>query len=172
MVCVLTLLFLLYPAAGQVQDGTKAIRSLRKFVQEFYDWYAPKASSNNKGPAWMLAIQERSSAFSQELARALEEDAAAQAKSPSQIVGIDFDPLLNSQDPSDHYKVGKITPKGERYLVEIHSASSAESEKADVVAEVSRKREGWVFLDFCYGPNKSLLEILRALREERKEMAR
>jgi hypothetical protein len=51
--------------------------------------------------------------------KGLKEDLAASKKSPGEIVGLDFDPFLNAQDIAERYLVGKITPKGDHYWVEV-----------------------------------------------------
>jgi hypothetical protein len=59
----------------------------------------PKSLKDGTDTAWNLAIKTKSSVFSPQLALALKEDSAAQAKAEGEIVGLDFDPFLNSQDP-------------------------------------------------------------------------
>ncbi len=80
------------------------------------------------------------SAFDAELFRLLKEDAEAQDKVPGEIVGLDFDPILNSQDPSKRYVVGAITRKRDSYWAEVYSIRSGKkNKKRDVVAEVKLK---------------------------------
>ena len=107
----------------------------------------------------------------------MREDFAAQAKAPGEIVGLDFDPFLNSQDPCERYEVGLITQKGETYLVNVYAiCSGKKSSVADVVPEVLHKGSQWEFINFRY-PNQAqqyhnsadLLSILRIQREERSK---
>ncbi len=150
---------------GQNDSG-----SARGFVREFYNWYVPKALQDNTTPAFELALKQRSSVLSPQLVLALKEDGAAQDKAPGEIVGIDFDPFLNSQDPAKHYEVGAVTQKGESYWVEICGTWPGKShKKPDVVAELAQKNGKWVFINFHYYGNKDLLAILKALRLSRQK---
>ena len=171
-IAVCCLLFLVLPCLlrAQAKSGREVPESLRGFVQGFYDWYVPKALGENVGPAWNLALKAKSSAFSSQLVRALREDSAAQAKAEGEIVGLDFDPFLNSQDPSNRYQVGKITPKGETYQVEIYGVGSgSKHEKPDVIAEVAQKNGQWFFVNFDYPEGRNLLAVLKSLRESRQK---
>ncbi|MGA2502201.1 MAG: hypothetical protein ABSH20_31040 [Tepidisphaeraceae bacterium] len=148
--------------------------SARDFAQKFYSWYVPIALNEHAGPAWDFVLKQRSSSFSPELLRALREDSAAQAKSPGEIVGLDFDPFLDSQDPEDRYEVGKVTRKGDSYWVEVFGVRSGKRmEPAAVLAELVRKNGHWTFVNFHYpDPNGSdLLSTLKLLREDRQKPA-
>lgn len=93
------------------------------FVQQFYDWYVAKENAltkrNSQESALEVALREKGSSFSPELVKGLKEDLAASKKSSGEIVGLDFDPFLNAQDVAERYFVGKTTPKGDHYLVEV-----------------------------------------------------
>ena len=69
---------------------------VRNFVSTFYSWYVPIATSDKKEPSSTIAIQKRYDCFDAPLLSALKKDAAAQTASPTEIVGLDFDPFLNS----------------------------------------------------------------------------
>jgi len=148
--------------------------SARNFAQEFYSWYVPIALNGSSVAASDIALKKRSSAFGPELRQALKEDSAAQAKSPGEIVGLDFDPILNSQDPEDRYEVGKVTRKGDSYWVEVYGVRSGKRiEPPAVLAELVRKNGHWTFVNFHYpGPyGNDLLSILKLLREDRQKAA-
>jgi hypothetical protein len=154
--------------AAQAKPDSEARRSLRHFVQEFYDWYVPKAQEGEGTPAWKLALAQKHSAFDPPIVRALREDSAAQIKSLGEVVGLDFDPFLNSQDPSPHYEVGEIAEKDGDFWVDIHGVESGKkSEKPGVIAEVSRRSGRWIFVNFHYQENRDLLATLKLLRETR-----
>jgi len=146
-------------------------KSLVAFVQGFYDWYVPLALKTDATPSEGLALRTRASLFSRELLQALEEDYDAQAKTQGEIVGLDFDPFLASQDPCEHYVVGTIARRGACYRVSIHAVCSGrESREPDVVAELVRRDKTWVFTNFHYPRvGSDLLGVLRNLREERKK---
>jgi hypothetical protein len=149
---------------------TKEPDGLRNFVQDFYHWYVPIALKDNKVPASDIALKERPAAFSAELLKALKEDSEAQANSPGDIVGIDWDPFLNSQDPDKHYEVGRIVQKGETYRANIHGFRSGKKIiKPSAIAEVGRESGRWVFLDFYSPDGGSLLAALKTLKADRQK---
>ena len=163
-------LLLALPFSVKAQSGSEAntADSVKKFVQGFYDWYVPKALSSRSSPAWSTAVKEKGNCFSPELGRKLREDSEAQAKAEGEIVGLDFDPFLNGQDPGRHYSVGKVVPKCESYLVEVRRVVSGKSEgKLTVTAEVTGKSGRWYFVSFLYPNDHNLLGVLRALKDER-----
>jgi hypothetical protein len=153
-------------ARGQGESAQDVQKSCRTFVQGFYDWYV-RESDQPTVDASQLAVKQY--AFSPELAGQLKEDWAAQAKDPGDIVGLDFDPFIGGNGGVlGRYVVGKITPKGDHYLVEISVTESGKtSEKPVVVAELTYKGGRWVFVNFHYGADGDLLGILKQLREER-----
>lgn len=84
--------------------------------------------------------------------------------------GIDFDPILNSQDPGDRYSVRRIRVKNGRYFADVYGywsgAVEKQTSKADVVAELAREGERWEFVNFHYPDsrfpgNENLVSILR-----------
>ncbi len=160
---------------AQTKTDRENFKPLRDFVQSFYDWYVPLAQGENSVTASDLALKYQTSAFSPELYQALKEDSEAQAKA-TEIVGLDFDPFLNTQDPCEHYEVGKIARKGEIYKIDVHSVCSGKKSKEPaVVPEVMRKNGRWVFMNFVYEnlikqyPNSAdLMSMLKLLRQERQ----
>jgi hypothetical protein len=105
------------------------------------------------------------------LIRRLNEDAQAAAKSPGEIVGLDFDPVLNSQDFAEKYVPGKVTRNGRRFLVEVFSVSAGKrSEIPAVTPELRHEGGRWVFTNFVYkvdGKTDDLLSLLRQLKRAR-----
>jgi hypothetical protein len=162
--CWLALLVLPCSLTLQAQNRQEVSKSPREFVQEFYKWYVPKALSDNPTGAWNLALKYRNSAFSRELAELLREDSVAQAKC-GELVGLDFDPFLNSQDPAESYEVAGIDQKGEHYRANIYSVqSSKRSEKPRVSADLLERDSHWVFVNFFYPDGGNLLAILKSPR--------
>ncbi len=141
-----------------------AATSPRRFVQGFYDWYLPQAF-NGKGDPEEDALKSKKALFSPELFRALMDDRKAQSKDPSEVVGLDFDPFLNSQDPAKHYSVGKTEHKGQDWLVSVYSSYS--TKEPAVTAQVERSNGGWRFTNFLYGKGDNLLLVLRKLKKDR-----
>jgi hypothetical protein len=102
----------------------------------------------------------------------LKADAAAQKRAEGEIVGIDFDPFVGSQDPADHYEIRKIFLKGESCLVEVWRSSASEKpwkpDKPDVIAELSKRYGQWRFKNFQYPEaNSDLISQLALWREQR-----
>lgn len=88
--------------------------------------------------------------FSPGLARQLEEVEDAEAR--DKVGWLDWDPVLNSQDPADKYATGRVTLSGDRYFVEVRPAGDARNR--DIVAELVFQSGTRVFVD-------SLPELLR-----------
>lgn len=141
-----------------------------KFVGEFYTWYL--AHGKNADPL-RVALKTKKSNFSSELVKRLNEDYKAAAKSPGEIVGLDFDPVLNSQDFADKYVPGKVTKKGSHYLVEVFGVTGGKrGEVADVIPELQKVGGRWVFTNFIYrhdGKTDDLLSILKKLKADREK---
>ena len=148
-------------------------KSCRDFVQAFYDWYAPKALENDRGRAWDFALQYKPSAFSPELLQALKDDSQAQAKVKGEIVGLDFDPFLNSQDPSPHYFLGSVSCRDDDCSVEVYGVSSSGKRDTTVRPELALRNKHWIFVNFHYGKSKfsedeNLVTTLQGLQAERR----
>ena len=148
------------------QSGDGA--SVRKFVQGFYDWYVPRAL---KGDAETLALKTKPALFSPEIRKGLEEDRRAAEKNPDEIVGLDFDPFLNSQDLADTYTVKKVEQKGSRWFASVygHYKGQKEDSAASVVAQVEKTKTGWRFTNFLYGKDDDLLKTLKQLKKDREK---
>jgi hypothetical protein len=161
---------------GLAQDAQDMQKSCRVFVQSFYDWYV-------KRPELPRALKYRASAFSHELFQQMKEDREAQAKSPGDIAGLDFDPILNSQDPAEHYVVGRVKLSSQNNCwIEIHSGfPGKENTDAYVGAELTNDGVGWKLVNFQYATTNSdfsasvasggLLGVLKELREARRRAA-
>jgi hypothetical protein len=156
-----------FASYGQTPDGSK---SLHQFVQTFYNWYVPIANKPSQGPTCCIALKQRPQLFSPELIKALQSDLNAQAKSPGEIVGVDWDPFLNSQDPEQHYQVGSIKHSSSVYLVSVHAVTSGKmSQTADVIAEVSKINGLWIFSNFRSAKGTDLLSSLDNFRKQRQK---
>jgi len=145
----------------------------RRFVQEFYDWYVPFTQKNMNGPTFDTALKRKPTVFSPTLLRALKADSEAQARA-QEIVGIDFDPFVSSQDPADHYDVRQARIKNDKCYVEIWRDSardtSAKTGMPDVIAELRKRAGKWQFVNFRYPDLKSdLMTALAGLRKQRSK---
>ena len=141
------------------------------FVQQFYDWYIASAvNGQHKDPACEVALKKKPEVFGAELAHALRADIEAQSKSPHDLVGLDSDPFLNSQDPCEKYEVGAIAKNGATYSVEVFPVCEGQrSKKSRVVAVVAQVNGLWRFVNFKYSDQPGdLLQRLRLLKKERE----
>ena len=154
--------------AAQSKADPESLSSVRQFVQQFYDWYVPKAQGAQTIPAWRSVLERKKSKLSSRLIRALRADSAVQAKSVGEILALDFDPFLNSQDPAPRYEIGSVAHRNSSYWVDINGIwPGKEIGKPDVVAEISAERGHWIFVNFHYPGNRDLLTILKFQREAR-----
>ena len=163
------------PDTMAAPPGAKMPLSVQAIVQQFYDWYVPASEKDKDMSGVEMALKEKPDAFSPELLKALQDDLAASAKDPDEVVGLDFDPFLNSQDPCEKYQAGKVTREGDTYQVEVFShCPGEESVKPALIAELKLDKRRWIFVDFIYPadegtPQEDLLTILKDLDKERQK---
>src|SRR5271165_4902819 len=152
-------------ARGQQSAQRQRGPSCLRFAQEFYDWYAPITQKEMGTPAWDIALQKRRDEFGAPLVRALKADSEAQARAKGELVGLDFDPFVNSQDPADHYEARPRAVKGTNCSVEVWRASpndtAEKSAKPAVIAELALAKGRWFFVNFRYPDETDLLSLLR-----------
>lgn len=134
-----------------------------EYTKDFYDWYVRRAQA--EGSAWFKTLELARWDLSPRLSKLLQDDANAQAAC-SEIVGIDFDPFLFTQDPGDHYVAGKAKQIGKRYEVAIYRVSEGkQAEKPDLIAVIERNIDHWYFANFLYpAETTDLLSILKTSR--------
>jgi hypothetical protein len=164
-------------APAQGQDAHES--SCRTFVQDFYNWYVARDARDQKirdyGPTSDDVLRLKPEALSPELRRLLQKDSTAQAHSQD-IVGLDFDPFFNSQDPSPEFKVQTVTVQGNRCHAVVHGIEREqirESIEPDLILEDGK----WVFVNFHYGKSdysndENLIDTLQMLRNERNKPAK
>ena len=76
-------------------------------------------------------------------------------------MGIDWDPFLATQDPCESFEIQKVTADANGGSVEVRTSCYYVDSLPDVVAQVVRRGEGWVFANFAYPREKTdLLKIL------------
>lgn len=133
----------------------------RAFVSQFYNWYVPQALQDRAEPTWRIALKKKGEEFAPPLVRLLRADSTAQDKCED-LVGLDFDPFLNSQDPAQHYEVGEITHEGSIYKAEIYSVQAGQrGSKPDVSASLERSDGRWMFTNFYYPDGGDLVTMLK-----------
>jgi hypothetical protein len=107
----------------------------KQFVQRFYDWYVPYSAANSDAAS--LRQKETTAAFAPELLRALLDDEKAQSKRPDSIVGLDFDPVTNSQDPCERYEAFRAHQTGDTYWVDVRSTAECAVDRKGHEADVT-----------------------------------
>jgi len=172
---VAILAFSAQPVSCQTNSEQDTQEYCRKFVQAFYDWYLSKdaASGNLSTPSMDAVLKRKANVLSPELYRRLKEDSDAQEKCQGEICGLDFDPFLNSQDASLHFKAVIVTRKGSSYWVDVFGIESGKR-REHVIPELMQENGHWIFMNFHYGKNKwtddsNLLSILKSLSDERQK---
>ena len=143
--------------------------SPHKFVEDFYNWYVPMSAHSHE-TASDVALKKKSAVFSAELLKALKEDALATAKSPGEVVGLDWDPFLNSQEQIDRCVIGNVTEKNGAFRVDVYDVLEGKKDKKpNIIAEVKQENGHWIFVNFWDPDGNNLLSELRELAKERKK---
>lgn len=93
---------------AQEKSAVENEASCRKFVQEFYDWYASKDRAPKVRPL-DLVLKEKHAAFNAVLVKGLQ-DVLAEATANNDA-RLDFDPILNIQDPAYPYVKRSLTAR-------------------------------------------------------------
>lgn len=167
--------FFVFYGGGLLQGQNKAeniseTESCRHFAQQFYDWYTAQVALSfhhkNSDPL-MNALDQKKEAFSGDLERGLRRVRAEEAKSHDAI--LDFDPILNSQDPAERYAVRSVRKKDGHFFVDVYGVwrtPPADLGKGpQVVTELIFRDGRWVFVNFHYpdstdSRNENLLSFL------------
>lgn len=175
--CVILLLLLASVVAPLRSQASSTPAGASRFVQNFYDWYAPPDAKGGDKTI-ETAVTTRAAAFDVSLLKALRADIAAQAKSPDEIVGMDFDPVLAAQDRRDAYRAGPAACRRQACRVPVYGFQDGGWRATpEVTAVVVRRGERWAFLDFIYPqgstgagarlPSYRLSSYLRTLARQR-----
>lgn len=143
-------------AAGSPAD----VASVRKFVQGFYDWYAPRAYQHPEMA--MVALQSKADEFSPEIRSAFHQYLLEQGKVKDMKVGFDPDPFVDWGQTYKRYSVGEISRKGDTWLAAMNSVPPS-PDPLDLTVEVVKSGRGWMFADFR-DTSDSLLKKLRGLK--------
>jgi len=72
-----------------------------------------------KGQRWDITLERERARFATPLLRLLDEDLAAQAATPGEVVGLDYDPLTSAQDEAESFAVGSVRIDGGEALVPV-----------------------------------------------------
>jgi len=131
-----------HSAQQQTHVESEAEKSCREFVQGFYDWYINDHLKDDKVSAWFDVPRQKPQILSGQLLRLLNRESAEQERT-HEIGAIDFDPFLNSQDPSETYVVRRVSVVGEKCDVLVKGST-------EVRPELTRRPSDWVFANFHY----------------------
>ena len=166
-------MFLLVALSMQVQAPTRpahdSAQTARAAVARFYAWYVPAAAK--AAAVDMRALHDPRWHFSPALVAALREDSIASVRSPNEVVGLDMDPFVNSQDPCDRYAPTAVRRAGANFLVDVRGSGGCSSHAGpDVTVRVAFQGTTPVFVDFLYPKpaNDDLLHLLAQLAAGRK----
>jgi hypothetical protein len=85
--------------------------------------------------------------LSPKLKHYLDREEAIQAK--EEDPGLDFDPYLNTQDPSPMFLVDTVRVNGDRCDATVHGYDQGER-REEVMPELSKKSGRWIFENFHY----------------------
>ncbi|HUN89330.1 MAG TPA: hypothetical protein VMU28_11090 [Terriglobales bacterium] len=153
-------------ASAQQPTLSPTEASCRVFVQGFYDWYLPRASRS--ADAYPAVLKSKAQLFSPTLVQALKQDYAASKANPNEVVGLDFDPFLNSQDPSTKFSVSRVKVTGTKCSTEVHGITDGVNNE-EVHPELSFVNGNWQFVNFRYEQGSDLLSMLKSLKAERQK---
>jgi hypothetical protein len=167
-VLLLALAALLSSHLAPLGGSADSAKIARDVVARFYAWYVPLAM--HTPGADMRALRDSRWHFDPALVNALRADSAAAAQSPDEIVGLDMDPFLNSQDPCDRYSPIAVRRQNGSYFVAVRgSGGCAAHTEADVTVRLVFQGANAVFLNFVYSskPKDDLLSLLASLAASR-----
>ncbi len=158
---VISVATLLAACGGEnAADSTQQPAQSADFVREFYGWYATHVQ-NQSGPGWYAALSKNPPILDDRLLELLRADSAAQAAAMGEVMGIDWDPFLATQDPCEAFEIQNVTEDANGGRIEVRTSCYYVDSLPDVVAQVVRRGNGLVFTNFTYPrEHTDLLKIL------------
>ena len=123
----------------------------------------------------MRALHDPRWHFNPALVTALRADSAASVANPGEVVGLDMDPFLNSQDPCNRYAPTAVRRDGATFLVDVVGSGGCPSHREpDVTVRIAFRGTTPVFVNFLYlkPANDDLLHLLAQLASERAKKPR
>ncbi|MGZ4001613.1 MAG: hypothetical protein ACXVIY_13320, partial [Mucilaginibacter sp.] len=147
----------------------------RVFVQQFYDWYKKLynqgvTATDNVGTD-VYMIKHKPQYLDDSLLKAFIEYYKAEPKDADEVVGLDFDPILDSQDIGWDYQTGKVKQVGDTFFVNIHCDTHGKPKDKIlalppiIVAEVVKKSGHWKLVNLSYPPPEGKGEDLLKMLE-------
>lgn len=154
------------PTVASSSPCDSGAASARAFASTFYDWYFSNVAA--KSLPWSTALEQAPQSFKPTLLKSLADDAAAQAAA-DEIVGVDFDPFLNAQDPADSYSIGSATEQNGQCIIQVLGKIGSHAPTVNLTAVVTGTPGHWQFENFRYGSAGDLVTILNRLKAERAQ---
>lgn len=152
-------------AQRQREEMTAGDSVAQQFTQRFYSWY-------EKDSPYETTVRDSGRYFAPSLLAALRADLAASKANSEEIVGLDWDPFLASQDPCPPYRAGATTHRADTVRIAIRAACGDSSRPA-VIADIVFISGTPVFSDFEHGDERGrLTSDLRELQASRDSTAR
>jgi hypothetical protein len=147
--------------ASAAQSNSR--QGCRKFVQHCYDWYVPIALKESNENAANVALRLKPDAFAPSLRLLLQRDLNAQSKA-TEIVGVDYDPILATQDASERFVIEGEEMRGSRCLVTVNGIEAG-VKREKVVAEAGFSDGKWRFVNFHYGSGNKRWNLIQNLKD-------
>jgi len=161
------------PAAVPAVDPGKECAAQ---VQKFYAMYLKRTQASMNGGKSVSAqdsLKVDQTYYTPELYQALKDDLDASSKVADEIVGLDFDPVLNAQDVPNKVDLGPASVAGEKCQVKVFETWGAKKEaKPSATVELVHTNGQWLIANYHYDPagipaNENLLSILKTLKADR-----
>ena len=160
-----------HPAQAAVQPVAQQVKT---FVQNFYNWYRLLAQTDHNVSTIELALQRKRFVFSRQLRALLDKDIRASHQVSGEVVGLDFDPILDSQEvPAPKYEVGSVNFKKGAYWVTVWASNGHQrTPKPTCILEIGSEDGHWViqnvhYEDTGFSENENLITLLQTLAKER-----
>lgn len=110
---------------------------------------------------WDLTLKNNRAAFDPALLALLDEADRKQAATPDEIVGLDFDPIVDAQDTPNGYRVGRTTREGADAIVTV--AIRFGTEHYDVRVRLAPSGGTWRITNLLYRQEGDLVSILKEI---------
>jgi hypothetical protein len=115
--------------------------------------------------SWTRTFERQRALFAPGLLALLDADARAAAANPDEVVGLDFDPLTDSQDEMTSFQVAPISHEGGEATVGVLLLQ--DTMRTNVRVQLSRSRAQWRVTNIHYA-HGDLVSLLRRLAADRR----
>ncbi|HQR39075.1 MAG TPA: DUF3828 domain-containing protein [Blastocatellia bacterium] len=108
---------------------------------------------------WDLTFKRYRSYFSKDLLALFDDNDKRQAASPDEVVGLDFDPITDSQEEASGYAVTGVTSDGASAVVTVRVRTG--TEHRDVRVQFGKEGAAWKITNVLYD-EENLATILKS----------